>query len=193
MTRSVKRHRARSLTPGLDGPGPQVPALLSASSFSLSGLTGSAYKGSSVPAVQGCESCRVTMLAPGSGSEQRTRLALRWRQVSCEYGGVGAGRRASMACSDVFGLPGGLSLSGRPRAWLQEPRNHRVQPAMLLASVRDKERVAAESLRGWIRSWSPVSPHQSVPEPGSPSHAQSFQLLWPRCSNVSLPLVSPAG
>lgn len=29
------------------------------------------------------------MLAPGSGSEQRTRLALLWRQVSCEYGGGG--------------------------------------------------------------------------------------------------------
>lgn len=151
MTRSVKRHRALSLTPGLDGPGPQVPALLSASSFSLSGLTGGAYKGSSAPGVQGCESCCVTMLAPGSGSEQRTGLALRWRQVSCEYGGVGAGRRASMAWSDAFGLPGGLSLSGRPQAWLWEPRDHRVQPAMLLASVRDTERITAESLSGWIR------------------------------------------
>lgn len=56
MTSSVKRHRALSLTPGLDGPGPQAPALLSVSSFSLSGLTGSAYKGSSVSATQGCES-----------------------------------------------------------------------------------------------------------------------------------------
>lgn len=27
-----------------------------------------------------------TMLAPGSGSEQRSKLALQWRQVSCEYG-----------------------------------------------------------------------------------------------------------
>lgn len=86
MTSSVKRHRALSLTPGPDGPVPQVPALLRESSFSPSGLTGSAYQGSSVPAVQGCESCCVTMLAPGSGPEQRTRLALPWRQVSCEYG-----------------------------------------------------------------------------------------------------------
>lgn len=76
------------------------------------------------PRVQGCESCCVTMLAPGSGPEQRTRLALPWRQVSCEYGGGGAGRRVSMACSDAFGLPGGLSLPGRPKAWLREPRNH---------------------------------------------------------------------
>lgn len=28
-----------------------------------------------------------TMLALGSGPEQRIRLVLQWRQISCEYGG----------------------------------------------------------------------------------------------------------
>lgn len=32
------------------------------------------------------ESVGSTMLAPGSGPEQRNKLALQWRQVSCEYG-----------------------------------------------------------------------------------------------------------
>lgn len=115
MTSSVKRHRALSLTPGLDGPVPQVPALLSTSSFSLSGLTGSASEGSSVPAVKGCESCCITMLAPGSGPEQRTRLGLPWRQVSCEYGGVGAGQRVSMAAAMCLDCPEAYLFPGGPR------------------------------------------------------------------------------
>lgn len=51
---------------------------------------------------QRCRAVRAesfTMLAPGSGPEQRTRLALQWRQISCEYGGVGwgLGVRVSLA------------------------------------------------------------------------------------------------
>lgn len=32
------------------------------------------------------ESLGFTMLAPGGGPEQRNKLVLQWRQVSCEYG-----------------------------------------------------------------------------------------------------------
>lgn len=70
-----------------------------------------------------------TMLAPGSGPEQRTRLALQWRQISCEYGGVGrgSGSGVSLACSEASWLQKGLGSPGRSKAWLWEGRAYPVQ------------------------------------------------------------------
>lgn len=62
----------------------------------------------------------LTMLAPGSSPEQRGRLALQWRQVSCEYtpgpgGGCGWGGGAEVTLgSTVWGLSN-TEAAGRPR------------------------------------------------------------------------------
>lgn len=57
-----------------------------------------------------------TMLARGSGPEQRTRLAVQWRQISCEYRGWGQVAGASLACGDACQAAGNSDLSGMPKA-----------------------------------------------------------------------------
>lgn len=65
-----------------------------------------------------------TMLAPGSGPEQRTRLAVQWRHISCEYSGWGSGRWGGHSVSDASGSAGRpkTELPGMPKAWFWETR-----------------------------------------------------------------------
>lgn len=83
-----------------------------------------------------------TMLARGSGPEQRTRLAVQWRQISCEYRGWG--QVAGLAWHAVMHArrQETLIFLGCPR-----PRKTTVL-SVVLASVAAKERVAAGSFSG---------------------------------------------
>lgn len=156
--RSVKRHLGPLPNPWV-GTGPRTPASVPLS-LSLSGLTGSAHPGLLSP--QSCRAWRAvgfTMLAPGGGPEQRTRLALQWRQVSCEYApghrarAQSGGLRLSTEPRETSEAAGRLQtcLPRMPKAlhWETRPR------PVIMASGEVKERATAESFGGWTRSRRP--------------------------------------
>lgn len=73
-----------------------------------------------------------TMLARGSGPEQRTRLALPWRQISCEYSGVGRPQGCMPGCGGLWESRGCL-LQSCPCYWhLRQPKEESLLRALVV-------------------------------------------------------------